>query len=130
MISSRIRTRFLPNLFEVVVPGFECFPGAGVQRLRDGSLTMSILSVRRCVLPRSETGTTNIFLLDKLTFGSPGPFGERACVGARLKIQAKAKLDQISEIPGATRERGSGHEAGGLESIYRGEPQLRSVAMG
>ena len=32
--------------------------------------------------------------------------------------------------PRATRERGSGHEAGGLESFYRGEPQLRPVAMG
>jgi len=30
----------------------------------------------------------------------------------------------------ATRERGSGYEAGGLESIYREGPQPRSVAMG
>jgi glucoamylase len=39
-----------------------------LQRTR---IAMSILSVRRCVLRRSETDTTNIFLLDKLPFETP-----------------------------------------------------------
>jgi hypothetical protein len=46
-------------------------------------------------------------------------------MGARMKVQAKAKFDQISESPDATRRRGSGREAGGLESINRGELQLK-----
>ena len=57
------------------------------------------------------------------------PVGERAGVGAQLKVQAKAKLDQISEDP-APRE--------GMVQDMRLEiwsrsirgPQRSSVAMG
>jgi hypothetical protein len=51
-------------------------------------------------------------------------------VGARLKVQAKAKLDQISGVPMPREGVVQDVKAGGLESINREEPQLRSVAMG
>ena len=47
---------------------------------------------------------SSLFTSDKLPFGYSCPVGERACVGARLKVQAKAKLDQIS---GAWRHAGA-----------------------
>src|ERR1700691_2440555 len=73
------------------------FSGVAAQRL-SRQFAMSILWVRRFVLRRSETGTTNTFLTDKLPFGDSCPVGERAWVGTRLKVQAKAKLDQISGV--------------------------------
>jgi hypothetical protein len=53
----------------------------------------------------------------------------RIC-GCATEGSGECKTRSNFRNPGATRERGSGHAAGGLESIYRGEPQLRSVAMG
>ena len=41
--------------------------------------------------------TTRISLSDMLPFGDSCPVGERALVGARMKAQAKARLDQISD---------------------------------
>jgi hypothetical protein len=41
-------------------------------------------------------------------------------LGARTKVQAKAKLDQIFRWPDTTQEGGSGHAAGGLEPVDQG----------
>jgi hypothetical protein len=44
------------------------------------------------LLKNPDTVLPNLFEV----FGDPRPVCERALVGARLKVQAKAKLDQIS----------------------------------